>query len=139
MSQQAPAKVPTETPFAYAGEVTIAVNVTDIDRAIDWYRNAFGFELIYKLDDFGWCELSTPIKGVSVGLGQTDDQARGGMSPHFAVKDIEAAKAHLESVGATFEGDVNVIEGLVKLASFKDPDGNSFGLAENISRAHREE
>jgi predicted enzyme related to lactoylglutathione lyase len=138
MSQQAPEKTAAKTPFAYAGEVTIAVNVTDIDRSIDWYRHAFGFELIYKLDDFGWCELSTPIKGVSVGLGQTDDQARGGMSPHFAVEDIEAAKAHLESVGATFEGDINVIEGMVKLASFKDPDGNSFGLAETISRDFRE-
>jgi CreA protein len=138
MSQQAAEKTLAKTPFAYTGEVTVAVNVTEIDRSIEWYRDAFGFELIYKLDDWGWCELSTPIKGVSIGLGQTDDQARGGMSPTFSVKDIEAAKAHLESVGATFEGDINVIEGMVKLASFKDPDGNSFGLAQNISRDYRE-
>jgi predicted enzyme related to lactoylglutathione lyase len=133
MSQQAPATARTKTPFAYGGEVTISVNVTDIDRAIEWYREAFGFELIYKLDDWSWCELSTPIKGVHVGLGQTEDDARGATAPYFTVKDIEAAKAHLESVGATFEGDVNVIEGMVKLAAFKDPDGNPFGLAEPIS------
>jgi CreA protein len=133
MSRQAPAKARIKTPFAYGGEITISVNVRDIDRAIEWYREAFGFELIYKLDDWGWCELSTPIKGVHVGLGQTEDDARGATAPYFTVKDIQAAKAHLGSVGATFEGDVNVIEGMVKLAAFKDPDGNPFGLAEPIS------
>jgi CreA protein len=132
MSQQAPAKVAAKTPFAYGGEVTISVSVTDIERAIDWYREAFGFELIYKLDDFGWCELSTPIKGLNVGLGQTTDKIHAGTAPYFTVKDIEAAEAHFESAGAAFEDGVNVIEGMVKLASFKDPDGNRFGLAENI-------
>ena len=59
MSQTATA--PAKTPFAYTGEVTISVNVKDMNRAIDWYGQAFGFELIYKLDEWGWCELSTPL------------------------------------------------------------------------------
>jgi hypothetical protein len=42
---------PAKTPFAYTGEVTISVNVKDMNRAIDWFREAFGFELIYKLDE----------------------------------------------------------------------------------------
>jgi predicted enzyme related to lactoylglutathione lyase len=52
--------------------------------------------------------------------------------PTFTVADIEAAKAHLESVGAVFDGDIHEVEGMVKLASFKDPDGNALGLAERI-------
>jgi predicted enzyme related to lactoylglutathione lyase len=131
MSQQT-ATAPAHTPFAYGDHVTIAVNVTDFERAIGWYREAFGFELIYRLDDWKWCELSTPIDGVHIGLGQTDDETRGGMQPTFTVADIEAAKAHLESVGAVFDGDVHEVEGMVKLASFKDPDGNALGLAERI-------
>ena len=131
MSQQT-ATAPATTPFAYGDHVTIAVNVTDFERAIAWYREAFGFELIYKLDDWKWCELSTPIDGVHIGLGQTDDDVRGGMSPTFQVADIVAAKAHLESVGAVFDADIHEVEGMVKLASFKDPDGNSLGLAESI-------
>ena len=131
MSQQT-ATAPATTPFVYGDHVTIAVNVTDFERAIAWYREAFGFELIYKLDDWKWCELSTPIEGVHIGLGQTDDDVRGGMSPTFQVADIEAAKAHLESVGAVFDGDVHEVEGMVKLASFKDPDGNALGLAERL-------
>jgi CreA protein len=131
MSQQT-ATAPATTPFAYGDHVTIAVNVTDFERAIAWYREAFGFELIYKLDDWKWCELQTPVDGVHIGLGQTDDDVRGGMQPTFTVTDIAAAKAHLESVGAVFDGDVHEIEGMVKLASFKDPDGNALGLAEQL-------
>ena len=130
MSQTATA--PAKTPFAYTGEVTISVNVKDMNRAIDWYGQAFGFELIYKLDEWGWCELSTPLAGVHIGLGQTADPIEPATAPYFSVADIEAAKKHLESVGATFTEDIHEIEGRVKLAGFKDPDGNPFGLAQNL-------
>ena len=123
---------PAETPFAYGNQVTIAIDVTDFEAAIAWYREALGFELIYKLDDWKWCELSTPIEGVNIGLGQSDNATRGGMSATFVVADIQTAKAHLEAAGATFTQDIHEIEGMVKLASFEDPDGNALGLAEKI-------
>jgi predicted enzyme related to lactoylglutathione lyase len=131
MSQAATA--PAKTPFAYTGEVTISVNVKDMNASIDWYGKAFGFELIYKLDEWGWCELSTPRPGVHVGLGQTADPIEAATAPYFAVADIEAAKRHLESVGATFTEEIHEIEGMVKLAGFKDPDGNPFGLAQSLT------
>ncbi|MFN2470096.1 MAG: VOC family protein [Gaiellaceae bacterium] len=132
MSEQAQVQAPARTPFQYGGQVTVSVSVADLDSAIEWYGRAFGFELIYKLDDMGWCELSTPIPGVQIGLGTGGDGAKGGVAPYFTVADIEAARKHLESAGAKFDGDTNVIEGMVKLASFKDPDGNPFGLAESL-------
>ena len=131
MSEQT-ATAPAKTPFAYGNQVTVAINVSDFERGIAWYREALGFELIYKLDDWKWCELSTPIEGVHIGLGQTEDGPRGGMSTTFVVQDIVAAKAHLESLGVVFDADIHEVEGMVKLASFKDPDGNELGLAEHI-------
>ncbi len=133
MSEQVQERVVIDTPFEYRGEVTISTNVSNLDRSIEWYGKAFGFELIYKLDEYGWCELATPIKGVSIGLS-VSDEPKGGMSPHFTVADIEAARKHLEKVGAQFDGETTTIEGMVKLASFKDPDGNSFGLAQPLSQ-----
>jgi catechol 2,3-dioxygenase-like lactoylglutathione lyase family enzyme len=131
MSQQT-ATAPATTPFAYGDQVTVAINVSDFERAIAWYREAFGFELIYKLDDWKWCELRTPIAGVNVGLGQTDDETHGGMSATFVVADIEAAKAHIESMGVVFDDDIHEVAGMVKLAFFRDPDGNALGIAEHI-------
>ena len=130
-TQSIPAPV-TNTPFAYSKQMTISVNVSDLDRSIEWYREALGLELIYKLDQYGWCELQTATKHLSIGLGQTEELKQGGTTPTFGVADIEAARKHLESLDVKFDGETYEIEGMVKLATFYDPDGNSFMLAETM-------
>ena len=133
MSQQTPEPTAAATPFALDGQFTISVNVSDLEAAIAWYRRAFGFELIYKLDEYGWCELRTPLPGVSVGLGQADQpKVNGGTSPVLGVVDIAAARRHLEAVGAAFDGETYEIEGMVRLTTFHDPDGNPWMLAQNL-------
>ena len=57
--------------------------------------------------------------------------------PTFGVKDIAAARAHLESLGTKFDSDTYEIEGMVKLATFYDPDGNAWMLAESLNRDER--
>lgn len=50
MSEQAATQQRT-TPFEYEpGNLTISVNVSDLQRAIDWYRDALGFEVEYRLE-----------------------------------------------------------------------------------------
>ena len=83
------------------------------------------------LDEYGWCEVATAIDGVSIGLNQGEGP-KGGASPFFGVRDIEAARRHLESAGARFDGETTEVAGMVKLASFSDPDGNTYGLAQNL-------
>ena len=45
---------------------------------------------------------------------------------------MEAARKHLQSAGAQFDGEIVVIPGEdgVRLANFFDPDGNPLTLAE---------
>ena len=74
--------------------------------------------------------MRTPYEGVYVGLGQTEELKQGGTVPTFGVKDIDAARKHLESLGTKFDGDTYEIEGQVKLCTFYDPDGNPFMLAQ---------
>jgi hypothetical protein len=42
------------------------------------------------------------------------------------------ARRHLEQHGVRFDGDTYEISGMVKLATFYDPDGNPFMLAEAL-------
>jgi catechol 2,3-dioxygenase-like lactoylglutathione lyase family enzyme len=51
------------TPFEYDRQLVISVNVSSFDAAVDWYRTALGFELVYRLDQFGWGEIRTPWGG----------------------------------------------------------------------------
>jgi catechol 2,3-dioxygenase-like lactoylglutathione lyase family enzyme len=133
MSEQVQvAPVATNTPFDYSKNMVISINVSDLDKAIEWYGDVLGLDLVYKLDQYGWCEMATATKHVTIGLGQTEEQKAGGVTPTFGVMDIDAARKHLESKDVRFDGDTYEIEGMVRLAMFYDPDGNSFMLAESL-------
>jgi CreA protein len=133
MSEQATTETKPSVPFDYSDNITISVNVANLEKAIDWYRDVLGFEVEYKLAEYGWCEVSSPVTGVTLGLGQAEEPKVGGITPTFGVKDIDAARKHLESREVRFDGDTYEIDGMVKLATFYDPDGNSFMLAQNLT------
>lgn len=121
-------------PFDYDRQLVISVNVSDFEKAIGWYHDVLGFEVVYRLDDYGWCEVTTPWNGVTIGLGVTEELKQGGTVPTFGVKDIAAARAHLESYDVRFDGDTYDVGGMVKLCTFYDPDGNPWMLAEAHDR-----
>lgn len=121
--------------LGFTGGLVCALNVTDYDRAVAWYRDVLGFAVIYELRDMGWVELQTPTGRVAVGLAVREQVAAGqaGATLTFGVRDIEAARRRLEQGGVRFDGETMVIEGQVKLATFFDPDGNTFMLYESES------
>jgi catechol 2,3-dioxygenase-like lactoylglutathione lyase family enzyme len=123
---------PLQTPFRYASNLVISTPVSDLGAAIDWYGDVLGFDVVYRLDDLGWCELRTPYDGITIGLGQNEKIEHGGATPTFGVEDIEEARSHLEGKGVRFDGETYEVEGMVKLATFYDPDGNSYMLAQSL-------
>jgi catechol 2,3-dioxygenase-like lactoylglutathione lyase family enzyme len=117
----------------YVPEVTASMGVTDLDRSIEWYQNILGFTLLYRVDEIVWCELSTGVPGVNVGLSQNQEVKQGGGATNvWGVADILAAKAHLDAHGVRQDGDIQHIPDMVKLLTFYDPDGNVMMLSENL-------
>ncbi len=120
--------------FDYKGDLTCAMEVSDLERSIAWYAEHLGFELIYKLDDYGWCEMQSPVPGVSVGLSQVEKPTvKGGACLTWGVTDIDKSRQALESQNVKFDGDTTTIEGMVKLAGFFDPDGNKMMFAQSLT------
>ena len=120
-------------PIGYAGHMTAAIGVSDMERSRSWFQELLGFEPIYTLADWGWCELRTPIPGVNLGIGQEQTVTpQGGATLTFGVTDIAAARAYLEGNGVRFDGETREIEGMVRLATFYDLDGNTFMLAQRL-------
>lgn len=118
----------------YLPEVTASMGVRDLDKAIDWYQRVLGFTLLYRADEIGWCELSTATPGVNVGLSQVEDVPQGGGATNvWSVRSIEQAQAHLTTHAVRQDGPVQVVEGLVKLLTFFDPDGNAMMFAESLA------
>jgi predicted enzyme related to lactoylglutathione lyase len=118
-------------PFAYSGKLTAAISVSDLERSKQFFQEVLGFEHIYTLADWGWCELRTGVPGVTLGIGQAETvQPEGGATLTFGVEDIEAARGWLERHDVRFDGETREIQGMVRLATFYDPDGNTFMLAQ---------
>lgn len=117
----------------YVPELTASMGVKNLDDAIAWYRDVLGFTLLYRADEIGWCEMSTGVPGVNVGLSQNEKVEQGGGATNvWAVKDIDAAKAHLDSHAVRQDGEIQHIPGLVKLITFYDPDGNAMMLSQSL-------
>ena len=113
--------------FEYDGGLTAAVSAKEYEKAIEWYQEVLGFKLLYKLDNMAWCELSTGVERVNLGISGVEEVPTGGSGATltFGVKDIDAARSDLEGKGVKFDGPTREIEGMVKLATFFDPDGNT--------------
>jgi catechol 2,3-dioxygenase-like lactoylglutathione lyase family enzyme len=117
----------------YNRTITLSTSVSNIDESIDWFRNVLGFSEIFRAPEAGWAEITTPTEGVSIGLGQNEEvNGAGGTTPVFGVSDIAAARAELLKKQVRFDGETIEIPGMVKLATFYDPDGNAYMLSESL-------
>lgn len=114
-------------------EVTLAYPAKDRKGLADFYRTHFGWTLLYDTEDYGWCEMQTHMPGVTVGFGERENpQVEGGNTATWGTTDIDSARSYLESHGVKFAGDTVELPGLVKLATFYDPDGNHMMLAQSL-------
>ena len=113
--------------------ITFALSVKDRHASADWYGRMLGFELNYHADEVGWSEVRTNTDGVTIGFGEHTEPSPGNSMPVFGIADIDDAREKLEGAGVKFDGETMVVDGMVKLATFYDPDGNALMLAQNLS------
>ena len=119
--------------LAFNGELTLSTQVQDLDAAIAWYTDVLGLNLLYKVEEIAWAELASPVVKVNIGLSQVESpKVAAGPVPTWGVDDVDAARLELESKGVRFDGDTQTIPGMVKLATFFDPDGNAYMLFQSL-------
>jgi catechol 2,3-dioxygenase-like lactoylglutathione lyase family enzyme len=125
---------PDAGPIGFTDHLTAAIGVSDFARSLRWYTDVLGLEVIYTLDDWGWAELRSNVAGANIGIGQEETvHPKGGATVTFGVTDIAAARAWLEAHDTRFDGETREIEGMVRLATFYDPDGNALMLAQRLA------
>ncbi|MDO6588585.1 VOC family protein [Salipiger sp. 1_MG-2023] len=113
--------------------ITIAMSVKDRHASAKWYETMLGFELLFHADDAGWSELRTNTSGVVIGLGEHTKPTPGNCVPVFGIVELDSARQKLEQAKVKFDGETDVVEGMVKTATFYDPDGNALMLAQDLT------
>lgn len=105
----------------------VALEVSDLNKAIEFYRDVLGLELEGHWPDVPWAEFKvSPITLALTEPPQGRDLATGG-SLALAVEDVATAIAELKEAG------VNVLlepfdSSVCHYALIADPDGNVLGI-----------
>ena len=120
--------------MAFEGLGTIGqihVSVTDVDRAVGFYRDVLGVPFLFRVA--GQPMAFFDCDGVRLYLGKPES-AEFHSSPvlYFAVDDLDEAFAALSERGVAFRDHPHVVhrtEGSeLWMAAFTDPDGNNLVL-----------
>lgn len=109
----------------------VAVPVSDVDRAKDFYVETIGFNPDHDhvvSADVRFVQLTPPGSGCSIAIGKGLTSAKPGSAEglQLVVADIEAAKAELASRGL----DTGPIQDFPwgRFVFFADPDGNRWAV-----------
>ena len=112
----------------------IAVPITDIDRAIEFYRDVLGMRFLFQAPPgLGFFDVG----GVRLMLdGPARAQAGSSSVIYYKVPDLQAAFAVLLKRGVKFEAEPHLIAKLpdhdLWMAFFRDPDKNLIALMSEI-------
>jgi predicted enzyme related to lactoylglutathione lyase len=109
------------------GVAAVWVPVDDMDRAVSFYRDALGFELLDQQPQ--WSEIDA--NGLRIGLNSregTSAHSDGGAVISFQPEDdIEAEMDRLKSAGVEFTGGISDYD-WGRIVPFKDSEGNDLQL-----------
>jgi catechol 2,3-dioxygenase-like lactoylglutathione lyase family enzyme len=117
--------------MARFGRVAPSVPVTDMGRALTFYRDVLGFSVRFT--------NGTPVSfavidqgGAELHLGVRPDKA-GALHAHLMTDDLDAVYDRLEQAGVTVRQPPRVHPWGLRDIVIADPDGNTFEIAQPVS------
>lgn len=112
---------------AIAGVGQIHISVSDITRAIRFYRDVLGLALLFEVP--GQSMAFFDCGGVRLYVGKpSDPKFRANSFLYYRVDDIDAAYRNLARRGVAFLSEPRLVhktdDSELWMAGFQDPDGN---------------
>jgi methylmalonyl-CoA/ethylmalonyl-CoA epimerase len=109
----------------------IAIPVTDLDRAIAFYRDALGIPFLFRVPNLAFFDCG----GVRLMLDVPVDKHHSSVI-YFSVPNINEAYQSLAARGVGFEGQASLIAKMpdheLWMAFFRDPDGNLLAVMSEV-------
>jgi predicted enzyme related to lactoylglutathione lyase len=114
------------------------VTVSDLAKAQKFFVDTLGLKLSPgSAPEWGWLEIGCNDNGgLMIGVAQQNehDNMKPGSNAviTMTVDNLVEVKQQLEAKGVRFSGEIMIVPGHVKLATFADPDGNVFQLVQEL-------
>jgi methylmalonyl-CoA/ethylmalonyl-CoA epimerase len=120
---------PTAQPFGLSTVRQIALTVSNLDRAVPFYRDALGMSFLFQIPNLAFFDCA----GVRLMLSASDKPLQtDGFVVYFKVPEIQQAHRALLERGVTFEGDPHLVARMpdhnLWMAVFRDPDRNMLAI-----------
>jgi methylmalonyl-CoA/ethylmalonyl-CoA epimerase len=115
----------------------IAINIKDLDRATEFYRDVMGLPLLFSTGKLTFFNCG----GVRLMLSAPEKLEFDHPSSiiYFAVPDIKVAHEHMLGGGVRFEDEPHLIAKMpdhdLWMTFFRDSEGNLLGLMSEVKRA----
>jgi len=115
----------------------IAINIKDLDRATEFYRDVMGLPLLFSTGKLTFFNCG----GVRLMLSAPERPEFDHPSSiiYFAVPDIKVAHEQMLGGGARFEDEPHLIAKMpdhdLWMTFFRDSEGNLLGLMSEVKRA----
>ena len=111
----------------------IALTVSDIGRAVTFYRDSLGMRFLFQVPNLAFFDCD----GIRLMLSLPEKAAEGSSSViYYKVADIQQAFQTLASRGVGFEGEPHLIAKMpdheLWMAFFRDPDRNLLALMSEV-------
>ena len=110
------------------GVATVWLPVTDIERAVGFYRDTLGLSVSSQQPE--WAELEA--EGLKIGLNARDEETPGGDGGAVVAfrpdGEIDDTVSELEGKGVEFAAGGISEHPWGRVATFQDPDGNDLQL-----------
>jgi catechol 2,3-dioxygenase-like lactoylglutathione lyase family enzyme len=107
---------------------TIAVMVSDENKAKQWYKDKLGFD--FQSDEQHWTVVGPRDSSTGLHLCPDGDLEPGNTGILLLTSDLDRTYQDLKNKGVEFTRELGKAEWneAMKYAMFKDPDGNIFWL-----------
>ena len=119
--------------FGLATIAQIAITVTEVDRAIAFYRDVLGMNLLFQVPNMGFFACDG-VRLMISGAEKSGDLHSSVI--YFKVPDIQQAFRTLADRGAPFEGAPHLVARMpdheLWMAFFRDPDRNLLALMSEV-------
>ncbi len=114
--------------LAGASITVVSIPVSDQDRALRFYADTLGFDVVADapFDGLRWVQLSPPSGGPSISLVTWFEQMPPGSAQGFVLETDDVRRDHAELLARGVEASEPVAAFFGTFTEIRDPDGNSW-------------
>lgn len=106
----------------------LILSVTDLNRAVEFYRDRLGLKLTSTNEDFAFFDAGGITIALRGGRPKADPAGLASTEIAFGVEHVKLAYQALSKAGVSFKREPRIVTGTTWATDFRDPDGHVLSI-----------